>query len=230
MFPHNTAGTYYVSEKLMNSVSNSLSRFCSTFRVTLSEHLDTCNLPVKHETMSYVRCFFTTTQWEINSIILILVRHWGSACSSCASSDWLLQGSMHEAWIHLFLHSGQPELAHCVHHQCSGARRPYLGVHQRLKGKMDPYEPQLGCRISSVSGTTGAEPLLHACLRLHSWNSWVWPLLEANSHSWPSWAKLQTLLRTITCSSDRKALKENAMNLGTCGPKKWQGSQEFLVL
>jgi hypothetical protein len=62
LFPHNTAGTYYVSEKLMNSVSNSLSRFCSTFRVTLSEHLDTCNLPVKHETMSYVRCFFTTTQ------------------------------------------------------------------------------------------------------------------------------------------------------------------------
>ncbi len=75
---------------------------------------------------------------------------------------------MHEAWTHSFLHSGQPELAHCVHHQCSGARRPYQGVHQRLKDKMDPHEPQLGCRISSVSGTTGAEPLLHACLRLHS--------------------------------------------------------------
>jgi hypothetical protein len=51
-FPHNTTGTYYVSEKLINSVSKFLSRFCSTFRVTLSEHLDTCNLPVKHETMS----------------------------------------------------------------------------------------------------------------------------------------------------------------------------------
>jgi hypothetical protein len=52
LFPHNTAGTYYVSEKLINSVSKFLSRFCSTFRVTLSEHLNTCNLPVKHETMS----------------------------------------------------------------------------------------------------------------------------------------------------------------------------------
>jgi hypothetical protein len=52
LFPHNTAGTNYVSEKLINSVSKFISRFCSTFRVTLSEHLDTCNLPVKHETMS----------------------------------------------------------------------------------------------------------------------------------------------------------------------------------
>ncbi len=49
LFPHNTAGTDYVSEKLINSVSKFLTRFC---RVTLSEHLDTCNLPVKHETMS----------------------------------------------------------------------------------------------------------------------------------------------------------------------------------
>lgn len=46
LFPHNTTGTYYVSVKLINSVSKFLSRFCSTFRVTLSEHLDTCNLPI----------------------------------------------------------------------------------------------------------------------------------------------------------------------------------------
>ncbi len=50
----------------------------------------------------------------------------------------------------------------------AGPGEYYQGVHQRLMDKMDPHEPQLGCRISSVTGTTGAEPLLHACLRLHS--------------------------------------------------------------
>jgi hypothetical protein len=58
LFPHNTAGTDYVSEKLINSVSKFLTRFC---RVTLSEHLDTCNLPI---------CVFCMSSWSWNPGLL----------------------------------------------------------------------------------------------------------------------------------------------------------------